>query len=410
MDRNSRSSGVANARRAGRVLWATVTVLGLGGFGGLGVVAASAADISYHGLLDLVITQRGKAFDHNVLTRGDSPFDPAGVRLFADSKVNDRTEVFAQVVLHDASSLYLDGAYLLYSPLAGHDLHLLAGKIPWAIGTWGPRTYSNRNPLIGTPLIYAHHTTLLWYGIPPTTDALLATAGQGAYGVNYYGFPMGRGMPIVDDSYWDVGLTIAGSERPLEYAAGVVAGTPSWGSTSQDDNSGKCVLGRIGLAPMPWLRFGASGAYGPYLQAKLNSAMPPGHNVNDYAQKLVMGDLELLVGRLELRAEGVRNFWETPTVGTLGVTGGYAEAKLASPWSAFLAGRYDVMRFSEITSSTGARRPWDDDVNRIETGFGYRFSRDVTGKMIYQRTRFEHEANDSYPTMELFAAQLSVAF
>src|SRR5207247_241688 len=119
-------------------------------------------------------SQRGPAFDGNLFTRGDSPFDPAGVRLFAESKVNDRVQVFAQVVLHDASSLYLDGAYLMYTPAEGRDLHVLAGKIPWAVGTWGPRTYSSRNPLIGTPLIYAHHTTLLWYDLPPIADALAA--------------------------------------------------------------------------------------------------------------------------------------------------------------------------------------------------------------------------------------------
>lgn len=371
---------------------------------------AHAADLQYHGLLDLVISQRGPAFDGNIFTRGDSPFDPAGVRLFAESKVNDRAQVFAQVVLHDASSLYLDGAYLMYTPFDGRDMHVLAGKIPWAVGTWGPRTYSSRNPLIGTPLIYAHHTTLLWYDIPPDADALLATAGNGAYGVDYHGFTEGRGMPLVDDSYWDVGLTLAGSQRPIEYALGVVAGTPSWASTSEDDNSGKCVLGRLGLSPFPWLRVGASGAYGPYLQASLDSQLPPGHTANDYRQKLAMADLELLVGHVEIRAEGARNLWDTPTLGALGVSGGYAEAKMATPWGTFLAGRYDLMRFGEITSSTGERRPWDDNVDRIETGLGYRFSRDVTGKLIYQRSRFEHEANDSYPTMELFATQLSVAF
>jgi hypothetical protein len=393
----------ARAVGAATLVWITVTIGG-------GVEPARAADLQYHGLLDLVISQRGPAFDGNIFTRGDSPFDPAGVRLFADSRVNDRAQVFAQVVLHDASSLYLDGAYLMYSPFASRDLHLLAGKVPWAIGTWGPRTYSTKNPLIGTPLIYSHPTTLLWYDLPTTTDALLATAGSGGHGVNYHGYAEGRGMPVVDDSYWDVGLTVAGSQRPLEYALGVVAGTPSWASTSEDDNSGKCVLGRLGLAPAPWLRLGVSGAYGPYLHASLDARMPAGHSVNDYAQKLAMADLELLVGHVEIRAEGARNFWETPTVGTLSVTGGYVESKLATPWSTFLAGRYDMMRFGKITESTGEREPWDDDTDRLEAGLGYRFSRDVTGKLIYQRTRYAHEMNDSYPTLELFATQLSVAF
>ena len=155
---------------------------------------------------------------------------------------------------------------------------------------------------------------------------------------------------------------------------------------------------------------GVSGAYGPYLNAGLDPEMPAGHNVNDYAQKLTMADLELLIDHVELRAEAARNFWETPTVGTLGVTGGYVETKLATPFGTFVAGRCDVMRFNDITSSTGQRKPWDDNVDRYETGLGYRFSRDVTGKFIYQRTVFSHEATGTHPSMELFAAQMSVAF
>src|SRR5262249_8893739 len=156
--------------------------------------------------------------------------------------------------MRDASGLYVDGAYAMMTPWASRDLHVLAGKIPWAIGTWAPRTYSDHNPLIGSPLVYQYHTSLVWYAVPPNADALLASAGRGQYGVNYFGFTMGRGMAVVDDSYWDVGVTVTGSQRPLEYALGVTAGTPGWGSTSQDENSGKTALGRIGLAPLPGLR------------------------------------------------------------------------------------------------------------------------------------------------------------
>src|SRR5262249_42844268 len=150
-----------------------------------------------------------------------------------------------------------------------------------------------------------------------------------------------------------------------------------------------------------------SGAYGPYLSAHLDDEVPPGHNVNDYAQKLAMADLELLAGHVEVRAEGVRNFWETPTVGTLSVTGGYVESKLATPWGTFLAGRFERMKFGDVTDSSGARAPWDANTDRLETGVGYRFNRDVTGKLIYQRTHYTHDWSDYHRTLELFATQLS---
>lgn len=373
--------------------------------------AAAASDLDLRGLFETVAAQRGHAYDTNLLTRGDSPLDAASVRLFVDGRVNDRLTVFSQFVMRDASDPYVDGAYLSYTPFPERDLHVLAGKLPWAIGTWGPRTYSNRNPLIGIPLMYQYHSSLLWYEVVPSADVLLAAAATGQYGVNYFGYAEGRGMPIVDDCYWDVGLTVTGSRRPLEYALGVTAGTPGWGSTMQDENSGKTVLGRLGVAPLPGVRFGVSGAYGPYLVAGLQPLMPSGRSVNDYRQKLVMADLELLVDRVELRAEGARNTWETPTVGDLEVKSAYAELKYAFGFGAFLAGRWDVLRFGEIAASGGGRYRWDSDVSRIEAGVGYRFTPEVVGKVVHQRTRLENEyAPAKNHRLGLYAAQVSVSF
>lgn len=373
--------------------------------------ASCASQLEIRGLFETVAAQRGHAYDTNLLTRGDSPLDASSVRLFVDGRVNDRLTVFSQFVMRDASEPYVDGAYLSYTPFPQRDLHLLAGKLPWAIGTYGPRTYSNRNPLIGSPLMYQYHSTLLWYEVVPSADVLIAAAGTGQYGVNYFGYTEGQGMPIVDDCYWDVGVTLTGSQRPLEYALGVTAGTPGWGSTMQDENSGKTLLGRFGLAPLPGVRFGVSGAYGPYLVAGLQPQMPPGRSVNDYHQKLVMADLELLVSRFELRAEGANNVWETPTVGDLEVRSAYAELKYAFGFGAFVAGRWDVLQFGEIPDSSGVKRPWDSDVTRIEAGVGYRFTPEVIGKVVHQRTRLENEyAPAKNHRLGLYAAQVSISF
>jgi len=373
--------------------------------------ASGAGEIRVHGLLDVVAAERGAAFERNLLTRGDSPFDGYGLRVFAEAQAGQRLEVFSQLVLRDATTPYVDGAYVMFTPGPTRDLHLLAGKVPWAIGTYAPRTYSNRNPLIGAPLMYQYHTTLVWYLIPPSADALLATAGSGQQGVNYAGVWGGRGMPLVDDSYWDVGVTIAGSERPLEYALGVVAGTPGWGSTGEDENSGKSVLGRVGLAPWPGIRAGVSAAYGPYLADALNPNLPAGRSATDYHQRLGMADVELVAGHVEVRGEGAWNVWETPTVGDLDVTSGYLEVKYSLSFGAFLAGRWDAMRFGKIADSAGAERPWDADVTRLEAGIGYRLDRGALAKLAYQHTIVEYGgATDRRLRPSLVAAQVSVAF
>ncbi len=370
--------------------------------------SAGAADLRFRGLIDVVAAERGDAFDHNLLTRLDSNFDAYSVRAFAEAKANDQIGIFTQFILRDATTPYVNGAYVMFTPSQFHDFHVLAGKIPWLIGTYAPRTYSIENPVIGTPLMYQYHSTLLFYEVIPSADALLSTKGQGQYGVNYYGYPEGVGMPLVDDCYWDVGVTATGSLNSVELALGVTAGTPGWGSTSQDENTGKSLLGRVGFLPLPGLRLGVSGAYGPYLVEELNPLMPPGSNVNDYNQKIAMADLEFLAGHFEMRAEGAFNVWETPTVGDLEVTSAYAEAKYSFPIGAYVAGRYDALRFGEIADSGGVKQTWDADVTRIEGGVGYRFDRNVVVKLIHQHTTVELPGGDK--KMPMTAAQLSVGF
>ena len=371
--------------------------------------ALDGAELRWRGLLDVAVAERGRAFELNRLTRFDSPFDGYGARLFLDARAGDRVQVFTQLVLRDASGIYVDGAYLTFTPDADRDLHLLLGKLPWAIGSYAPRTYSNRNPLMGAPLMYQYHTTLSWYALPGSADALLAEAGRGQRGVGYaFG---GFGMPLVDDSYWDVGVTITGSKRPLEYAFGMTTGTPGWGATSEDDNSGKTVLGRVGLAPLPGLRIGASAAYGAYLVDGLNPYLPAGKKATDFHQRLGMADLELLTGHVELRGEAAWNVWETPTVGDLEVASGYGEIKYAFAFGGYVAGRLDAMRFGKIRASSGAERPWDANVTRFEAGVGYRFDRGTLAKLVHQWNQVEYEgATTRRERPKMAAAQLSVAF
>lgn len=377
----------------------------------LSPLPARAADLKWHGLLDLMVAEHSDAFEYNTLTRGDNPFDPYRLRLFMDAQMDDHVQVLGQVVYDDASGIYVDGAYIIYTPWLERDLRLIAGKQPWPVGTWAPRTYSNKNPLVSAPLMYQYHTTTLWYAVPPTADALLATAGRGQIGVDYFGSPMGIGMPVIDDSFWDVGITLTGSQRPFEYALGVVAGAPSWGSTVKDDNSGKSVLGRIGFTPSPAVRFGVSASYGPYLHESMNPDMPPGKTVNDYAQQLFMADLEVQVAHVELRAEAMRNTWETPTVGDLDVEGGYAELKYSMSSGIYLAGRWDIQQFGKITNSSGIEHTWDWDVTRVEAGVGYRIARDATAKVIYQWTEQDNDNTGAEdPRFSIVGAQLSIGF
>jgi hypothetical protein len=377
----------------------------------LGAGRASAdmpADAHVHGMLDLNLTNGEQGIEDNYLNAGDTNFDPYRLRLFVDGRPATGFEVFTQFIWSEAKTVSADGVYARWTPNPDRDLHLVIGKMPWIIGTWAPRTYSDKNPLIGMPMMYHYHTTLREDGVPPTADALLQAAGTGQYGVDYGSGAGYRGMPIVYDRCWDYGVAGIGSLRPLEFSIGVENGTPSSPNPGVDWNNTKGVLGRIGLAPTPSLRVGVSGAWGAYLMSKVQPQLPPGASVDDYHQILGMADLELTSGRFELRSEGYYNTWTTPTVGDLHVHGGYGELKVTLIPGLWAAARGEVMRFSDLTGATLGTRPWDDNRDRFEGGLGYRVTREVLLKSVFQRTvHHEDDGNENY---DLGALELSLVF
>lgn len=376
------------------------------------VPLSSAADVRVRGILDLVVDDKGAGGDLNNLW-GDSVLDSYRLRLFVESAVSDRLDVFTETLYNEDVGVVPFGAYALFHPSPGRDMHVMAGLIPWPIGTYAPRSRSNKNPLVGYPLMYQYHTTLSPAYVVPDADVLLGEAGEGEYGVNYAPGPGGYpGMPIIYDGWWDFGAVFLGSARPVEYAGGFVNGSPSWPTPGRDTSPGKSLMGRIGLAPMPGLRFGVSGSYGPYMvEDAVQGSLPSGADAGDYNQVLGMADLEWSAGHVELHAEGYSNTWETPMVGDLRVRGGYGELKYTLPAGFYVAGRFDVMRFSDVTDSTGAERSWDADVDRLEVGVGYRLMKGVTAKAVYQRNKLRPpDPALEARILDLYAGQLSASF
>ena len=371
--------------------------------------AAGAAPVKVHSLLDLTAHNRGDALASNWDGPMVSSFDLYKLRVMAEATPTANLEVDVQALYSENERLRLIGAYVQYTPWPERDLHLAAGKIPWYIGTYAARAYSDKNPLVGTPLMYQFSTGLGWFALPASMDDLLArtNGGDPSAGNPYYG----GGMPVIWESWWDAGIVAIGSKRPFEGAFGVVAGAPGWATAGEEENSGKTWLGRVGLTPTPSVRIGVSGARGPYLNDFSNRFVPPGKTVNDYDQALAMVDAEIQSGHAELRGEGFRNVWQTPNLGDLRVSGYYVEGKYTLAAGLYAAGRWDELRFSKVASSLGAIQPWHPDVDRLEVGLGYRLSRGVIGKAVYQRfKRFAGAPADRDRSDGLAAAQLTVSF
>lgn len=367
--------------------------------------APAAAETTYRvrGLLDLGLVSSVHGRDLNQLTMGDSNFDPYRLRLFLDARVAPGLELHAQTIFHEGmAALRADGAYALYTPWPERDLALEAGKIPLFVGTYAPRTYSDRNSLVGTPLMYQYRTSLVWGDLVPDADALVAQAGTGQLDLTKVF------LPVVDERWWDTGAAVLGSIRPVEFAFGIVQGSPSWPSPGADNTPGLSVAGRLGLVPCTGVRLGVSATEGTWLPAWLAFALPPGASVRDYHERTLMGDVELARGPFELRGEAVHRTWETIATGDLEVDGGYGEARWALSCGAWLALRGEALRFSDITTSAGVR-PWDDGVDRWEAVTGYRVTQDVRAKAGFQRT--VHQPFGTGRTRDdLWFAQLGIRF
>ncbi|MFN8588824.1 MAG: hypothetical protein U0704_13605 [Candidatus Eisenbacteria bacterium] len=376
----------------------------------LAAAPATAADeasrLHLRGLLDLVLHNDNHAVELARFDPESSPLESQRLRLFAEGSASASVDVFTQVVISQ-NEFWLDGAYALITPWHERDLHLMAGKVPALVGVWAPRTYSNKNPLVTSPLLYQHHTSLRWDDTPPSAEALLAAAGRGWNGADY-GFGAGApGMPIVDDYGWDFGVAVIGSRAPFEFTLGVTNSAPGWASPGEDVNDGKAVQGRIGLVPTAGVRVGVSAAHGAYLGDWVRWSLPEGRTEADYAQDLLMTDLAFERGRLELHGEGCLNAFDTPYCGVLRSTGGYVEGRWGFDNGLWLAVRGEALRFSDLTAGT-VTRPWDDDVDRTESGLGYRLARGAAVKAAWQRTRL-HEAG-GVQTHDLFMTQLSLEF
>jgi hypothetical protein len=398
-----RRSSRAPLRRARRLVLALALVAGAPRG------ARAASDVHLGGILDLAASTNGPALSGNRLIGELTPFDPCRLRLIAGGSLATGFEFQAQALASGTNTPRLYGAAIVWTPRPERDLHLSAGLVPWVVGTYAPRLYSDQHPLIGTPMIYQHRTGLT--ATRPARDVTDLLAGAGRASDPTYGGAGAAyvdGMAIVDAEVWDVGVTLTGSARPLEFALGISNGTPSAPEPRRDRNDGKCVLGRVGFAPLPELRAGVSGAVGPYLPTSVDSMIPVGHTLLDYAQHLVMADAEFLTGHLELRGEFAASRWSTPRVGDLIARGGYVEGRVALPHSVFAAARGDAMRFSDVTSPAGEREPWDYPTDRLETGLGYRVNRAITLKSVFQRTWTRDE--DAVSTDDLWALQMVAVF
>ena len=320
----------------------------------------------------------------NTMARGDNPFNPVRVRLFADSRVDSSLSFLSEILLDSGAPVRLQGAYAAFQPHA-LPVEIQAGLIPFGVGLYPDRCYPEQNPLIAAPLLYQHHTLLRRSSLAPATiDSFLALrrtrGGQQSLGAQ-------AGLPVVDEEWWDTGVMVRGGYTTVEYTLGITNGTLST-PRGIENSGGKQVLGRLAAHVGPALALGTSYAFGPYLDRAVASSLPAGKELQAYHQYVLAGDADFQLGHLEASAEVMRSEWDVTTINlnSVAVTGGYAQMRFVISPGFFVAARVEAMRFSPITGSDGVPTPWDANLDRMEAGVGYYLTRDALFKLDYQGT------------------------
>ncbi|MBT4097468.1 MAG: hypothetical protein HOM68_02785 [Gemmatimonadetes bacterium] len=369
--------------------------------------AVVAAQIQWAGSLSLAGSQqigkfRGEAdSDINTSLKGQNPFSPVRARLFADTEIADRFQVFMTILYDEGLGHFeMEGAYVVMPSVGGHEaMNLQIGKMATPFGRFAARSFATANPVIGTPLIYQYFSAIQGKVVPANVDQQLAWRHDRA---TY------RGQPTVYDACWNTGVQLFGSLPQLAYAVAVTRGTLS--NPDAADNDGVAVVGRVGLQPTMGWQIGASASYGPYLQQSAYDAglFTRSGDIEDYSQLVFGMDTQYSVWHCEVIAEVLHSRWEVANVDEeLSLWGGYVEASARLRPRLSWALRVGHMRYSDILASDGTSQAWDDDITRVESGLEFYLARQAHVKAVWQHNRW---ANSAVSDVDLVGMQLAIDF
>ncbi|MCH9024829.1 MAG: hypothetical protein IH931_05785, partial [candidate division Zixibacteria bacterium] len=122
--------------------------------------SSAFAQMQISGLSDILFKNAEESDVTNLTFLGFSNFHSLRTRLFFDGTIDRDVYFFAQILVDNFTGFQLYAAYARFQNLSGPKLNLQLGFIPTTIGSFAPRTYSDKNPLIGVPLLYNFHTAL----------------------------------------------------------------------------------------------------------------------------------------------------------------------------------------------------------------------------------------------------------
>lgn len=360
---------------------------------------AAAVDSAVGGWATVTYHEGNTGYLLNNMNRNDNAF--SGMRINPEVQLFlDGGLVLNAEYLIDAAAPTLSHTFLRlwgeWKEVAGKPwLNFKAGSLPLVFGTYGERANQSSNPVIGVPLLNGYHTSLSSQSVPVNGDSLIHQSGRGQFGVGYTGKPGFKGMVMVYEPCWDMGVEAFGACGVVEYAAAVTAGTPSAAVLfGNETNSEPGFVGRLGLSNLPGVLYGArlGASYGTGAFYSDNVPMAAGLRNEDYDQVVWGYDAEYSAGRFVVRSEGVWNSWQLPAnddparwlPDEVNSTGLFVEGSAKLRAGVTLGARYDQVNFGDITGPSGKTEKWDADVRRVEGALSWRPARDWELRVAYQ--------------------------
>jgi hypothetical protein len=310
------------------------------------------------------------------------------IGVSTEIRASDHLQVLAEVRFDQGRMLEAYGLFVRVRPWPKRRFDIQAGRIPPTFGAMTRSAYGSSNILIGQPLAYQYLTSIRPDALPETPDDLLRMRGRGWLSNFPLGNPApGPGVPLVNTSEWDTGVSVHGVNGMIEWTGAVTVGSLS-DPRLRDNNNGRQIAGRVVARPWASTAIGASLAHGAWLDRSLEEQVI-GVDAEPSSQAALGLDAEYSIGRVLVRGEVIRSTWQMPSMASLGLTGplvamsSLIEGRVKIAPGFYVAARGDRLDFSAIQGSRGLTE-WEAQTWRFESGVGYNFTRNILAKGVWQ--------------------------
>ncbi len=328
--------------------------------------------------------------------------------LFLDTQIGTHVYFFVQGRAdrdfdpHDAEVRgRLDEYALRLNPWETDCFDLQVGKFATVVGNFVQRHLSWENPFVNAPLPYENLTAVSDSEAP--ANALAFISG--------FVFDEDQNNPLIWGPSYATGASVAGKIRKFNYALEVknsaLASRPkSWDAT-QIGFEHPTVSGRIGFRPNESWNIGVSASDGSYLRPESAATLPAGRSIGDYHEILLGQDISYALHHLQLWAEFYEVRFQVPRVGDADTFAYFLEGKYKFTPQLFGAMRWNQQLFSTVPDGAGGSVRWGNDLWRVDSSVGYRFTAHTQLKLQYS---FQDANSDSRDLRHTLAAQFTLRF